>query len=192
MTSGDFNAVIDLDRHGDGEKFGNGFKTLALREKELGTLPDTFTVKTPRDGEHRYFRTKIALPTWSGELGPGLDCKGKGSGFVVAPGSAGYTVSKDLPIAELPQRWQDALNILPKASRRIPGWERHDYLRRVSYAMACQGKQVEEISAVLLERLRFNCEPGGRGISERELIDLATSARAKIDAADRMLDVIVA
>ena len=70
MGSGEFHAVIDVDWHGDGEKFGNGFKTLALREKELGILPDTFTVKTPHDGEHRYYRSKIPLPTWSCEIGP--------------------------------------------------------------------------------------------------------------------------
>ena len=192
MASGEFNAVIDLDRHGEGEEFGNGFKTLVLRERELGTLPETFTVKTPRDGEHRHFRTKIALPTWSGELGPGLDCKGIGSGFVVAPGSAGYTVIKDLPIATLPKKWEDALNILPKTRRRIPVGERHNYLRRVSYAMACQGRQVEEIMSALFERLRFNCEPGGRIVTEDELLNLARSARAKVEAADRMLNIIVA
>lgn len=192
IVNNQFIVVVDLDRHRDGKKFGNGFKTLALREKELGTLPDTFTVKTPRDGEHRYFRTMIALPTWSGELGPGLDCKGTGSGFVVASGSAGYTVTRDLPIAQLPEKWQEELNVLPKANRRIPVGERHNYLKRVSYAMACQGKQVDEIVATLFERLRFNCEPGGRTIGERELVDLAKSARVKIEAANRMLDVIVA
>ena len=35
--------VIDLDRHGNSGNFGNGFKTLALREKELGRLPETFS-----------------------------------------------------------------------------------------------------------------------------------------------------
>lgn len=111
---------------------------------------------------------------------------------MVAPGSAGYNTIKDVPIAELPEKWQDALNILPKARRRIPLGERHDYLRRVSYAMACEGKQIEEILSVLYERLRFNCEAGGRTIQEDELVELARSARAKIDRADQMLDIIVA
>jgi hypothetical protein len=190
LEGGGYLVVPDIDLHGEGEKFGNGFKTLALREKELGPLPETFTVKTPRDGEHRYFRSKIALPTWSGELGPGLDCKGTGSGFVIAPGSQGYTVLKDLPIAELPEAWQDALNILPKTRRRIPVGERHDYLRRVSYSMACQGKQVEEIVAALFERLRFNCEAGGRALTEHELLSLARSAKAKVGTPDRRLNIV--
>ena len=180
LEGGGYLTVIDIDLQGEGEKFGNGFKSLALREKELGPLLETFTVGTPRDGQHRYFRTAERLPTWSSELGPGLDCKGTGSGFVVAPGCAGYTVVKDLPIAELPDAWHDALNILPKTKRRIPIGERHNYLRRVSYAMACQGKRVEEIIAVLYERLRFNCEPGGRGLAEYELLELARSAWAKV------------
>jgi hypothetical protein len=192
LEGGGFLVVVDLDRHGEGEQFGNGFKTLALREKELGSLPETFTAVTKNQGEHRYFRSKLPLPTWSKELGPGLDSKGIGSGFVVAPGSPGYDVINDLPIADLPEAWENALNVRPKTERRIPVGERHNYLRRVSYSMACKGKSVEQIGAVLRERLRFNYEAGGRVISERELVDLAESARQKIYAADRMLDVIVA
>jgi hypothetical protein len=191
LEGGGYLTVSDIDLHGEGEKFGNGFKTLALREKELGPLPETFTVATPRDGQHRYFRTTVPLPTWSGELGPGLDCKGTGSGLVVAPGCSGYTVVRDLPIADLPEVWQDALDIPPKTKRRIAEGERHNYLRRVSYSMACQGKRVEEIIAALYERLRFNCEPG-RTITDRELLELAKSAKAKMDTADRRVDTIVA
>lgn len=192
LEDGGYLVVPDIDLHGESERFGDGFKTLALREKELGPLPETFTVKTPRDGEHRYFRSKIPLPTWSRELGPGLDCKGTGSGFVIAPSSQGYTVLEDLPIAELPEAWQDALNILPKTLRRIPVGERHNYLRRVSYSMACQGKHVEEIVASLFERLRFNCEAGGRTLTEHELVSLARSAKAKVGMTDRKLNIVVA
>jgi hypothetical protein len=192
LEGGGFLVIIDFDRHG--ENFGDGFKTYALRARELSNLPETFTVATPggEGGEQRYFRSKIPLPTWSRALGPGLDCKGNNGGLVVAPGSTGYMVKLDLPIADLPTSWQDALNILPKTRQRIAVGERHNYLRRVSYAMACQGKQIEEIRAVLYERLRFNCDQGGRTISEEELLELARSARAKIDTADQMLDIIVA
>ena len=41
--------------------------------------------------------------------------------------------------------------------------------------MACEGKQIEEILSVLYERLRFNCEAGGRTIQEDELVELASS-----------------
>lgn len=192
LKGGRFLIVVDLDRHREGEQFGNGFKTLALREKELGSLPETFTVATKNQGQHRYFRTRQPLPTWSEQLGPGLDSKGAGSGFAVAPGSPGYDVIKDLPIADLPAAWEDALNVRPKTDRRVAVGERHNYLRRVSYAMACQGKKIDEITAALYERLRFNCEGGGRTLTERELLELAKSAKAKVDAADRMLDIIVA
>ena len=192
LEGGGFFVAIDFDRHG--EKFGDGFKTYALRVKELGELPETFTVGTPGGGggEQRYFRSKIALPTWSKELGPGLDCKGNNGGLVVAPGAPGYVVKHDLPIVDLPESWQDALNIQPKTKQRIAVGERHNYLRRVSYAMACQGKQTEQIVAALRERLWFNCEPGGRTLTECELLKLARSARAKIDTADRLLNIIVA
>ena len=39
---------------------------------------------------------------------------GTGSGFVVAPGSAGYAVLKTCPIAALPETWLDALNVFRK------------------------------------------------------------------------------
>lgn len=192
LKGGGYLVVPDIDLHGEGEQFGNGFKTLAQRENELGPLPETFTTGTLRDGQHRYFRSSIPLPTWSGELGPGLDCKGTGSGFVVAPWSEGYTVLKALAIVDLPESWENALNVLPKTQRRIPVGERHKYLRSVSYSMACRGKRFEEICAALYERLRFNCEPGGRTITERELMELAQSAKAKVDSTYRKHDMIVA
>lgn len=82
LDGGGFLVAIDFDRHGG--KFGDGFKTYALRARELGELPESFTVATPggEGGERRYFRSKTPLPTWSKALGPGLDCKGNNGGLV--------------------------------------------------------------------------------------------------------------
>jgi hypothetical protein len=193
LSGGGFLAVIDLDVHG--EKFGNGFKTLALREEDLEPLPETFTVKTGGGGEHRYFRTSKPLPTSSRLLGPGLDCKALG-GFVVAPGSIHasgerYKVISDLPIAWLPEVWESALAVTYETKRRIQAGERHDYLRGIAYAMSCQNKQLDEIVRTLRQRLQNNCE-GGRTIDDHELQALASSAIAKISRAEMMLQTIVA
>src|SRR5262249_51624433 len=139
LNSG-FLTVIDIDRHGGAI---NGFMTLKQLEDDLGTLPETFTVKTAGDGEHRHFISSRLLPSSEGFLGPELDCKASG-GFVVAPGSTGYEIINDGPLALLPEEWELALEAsTPK--RIIPAGERHDYLRSVAYAMACQGKDEASI-----------------------------------------------
>jgi Bifunctional DNA primase/polymerase, N-terminal/AAA domain len=95
--------VLDIDRHGADD----GFETLAKLEAEYGPLPRTFTIRTPRDGEHRYFRWPTdgtVIKTRAG-ADPGIDTKGLG-GFAAAPGSqngAGrYEVVLDVPIVEAP------------------------------------------------------------------------------------------
>lgn len=45
--------VIDIDRHGK----TNGFLSLFNLEQDYDKLPETYTVMTPRNGEHRYFKT---------------------------------------------------------------------------------------------------------------------------------------
>lgn len=45
--------VIDIDRHGK----TNGFLSLFNLEQDYDKLPETYTVTTPRNGEHRYFKT---------------------------------------------------------------------------------------------------------------------------------------
>ncbi len=189
LPSGGFLTVIDKDRHG--VTFGDGFKTVTLRENDLGPLPKTFTVTTGGNGEHLYFSTSRPLPTTHNLLGPGLDIKSAG-GFVVAPGSPGYQLARDLPIAQLTAAWEKALAVVQQPKKRIAEGDRHDYLRSVSYAMACQGKEVAAIVRTLRQRVQFNCEAADRTISDDELVALASSAVAKVAKADRMLEVIVA
>ena len=74
----------------------NGFESLAkLCEGQDTTGPNdigrTLTVATPSGGAHLYFRWADGVVNSSGELGPGLDVRGKG-GLVHAPGWGGYAV----------------------------------------------------------------------------------------------------
>ena len=189
LPTGGFLAVLDKDRHGP--TFGDGFKTVTLRTKDLGPLPETFTITTPSNGEHDYFRTIKPLPTTHDELGPGLDLKGAG-GFVLTASCPGYEVVRDLPIAQLPAAWEQAFAVVRQPKRKVSVGQRHDYLRDVAYAMACRGKSEAEIMRTLGQRLAFNCESGGRAISTEELQALVVSAIEKILRADRMLEVITA
>ena len=79
--------VLDVDQHGKpGEP--SGFDTLAELERTHGPLPETFTVRTPSGGEHRYFRypSDREVVTKPNTCGPSLDTRGF-RGQVVAPGT---------------------------------------------------------------------------------------------------------
>ncbi|MFE5567029.1 bifunctional DNA primase/polymerase [Amycolatopsis japonica] len=90
---------------------------------------DTFTVATPRDGEHRYFRRPpgTTLRSTIGARGRGLgwrtDTRGPGAA-ITAPGSVGrngnfYAVVRDLPVAELPLWLVTALTPPPPPTRPL-------------------------------------------------------------------------
>ncbi|HEY6242437.1 MAG TPA: bifunctional DNA primase/polymerase [Pyrinomonadaceae bacterium] len=188
LRTGGYLVVIDKDRHG--ETFGDGFKTVTMRESDLGSLPPTLTSATPRNGEHCFFSSTKPLPSSHDLLGPGLDCKALG-GFVIAPGGVGYPITDNLPIARLPIEWERALMVVAQPKKKIAVGERHDYLRGVAFAMACQGKQLDEILRTLRQR-QLNCESGGRIITDTELEALASSAVIRVSRAEEMMRRIVA
>lgn len=72
----------------------------------LGGLPETFMVKTPSGGFHRYYKWPgFRVRNSTSEVGPGVDVRGDG-GYVVAPYSKHrnggvYEVVKNIEIAEL-------------------------------------------------------------------------------------------
>jgi putative DNA primase/helicase len=92
----------------------DGLASIRELESKLGRLPDTLMAQSPTGSVHRYFKhpgegykiNKIAFAV-------GVDVKGDG-GMVIAPpsvraGVGAYRWLNDLPIAELPEAWRDAL-----------------------------------------------------------------------------------
>lgn len=79
----------------------------ALADGQLATVPDTYTVRTPSGGEHRYFTAPAgrAVRNSASKLAPCVDVRGQG-GYVVAAGSVvdgtPYTVLRDVPVAAMP------------------------------------------------------------------------------------------
>ena len=103
--------VIDTDRDKtiDG-KLTDGERSLwDFVMSNAGNLEDTFTVRTPSGGLHRYYAAE-SLRSKNAFL-PAVDVKSCG-GYVVIPGSVsakgGYTIEKDVPVANLPT-WFKAL-----------------------------------------------------------------------------------
>jgi energy-coupling factor transporter ATP-binding protein EcfA2 len=100
--------VIDVDpRHG-------GDETLLEIEARIGALPTTLASDTPSGGRHLYVRLPPGaggeIKTTAGSLGPGLDTRGGGTGYVIAPPSIGelgaWTWREPrVAVAELPVAW---------------------------------------------------------------------------------------
>lgn len=115
--------VIDTDRNKKA-KNPDGTERLVDGEDSLKewlvsmkqTLPDTFTVRTPSGGLHRYFRAP-GLASKNAFL-PAVDIKTNG-GYVVIAGSETekgcYGVIKSLPVAELPSWFIEAYGRRKKA-----------------------------------------------------------------------------
>jgi len=100
-----------------------GFESLAELEERNGKLPRTYTVRTPSGGTHFYFNVE-APPEWltnsAGKLGPGLDVRAGGKGYVAAPGTTlpegGYELVDDVDPAPCPPWLLAAL----KPAKRAP------------------------------------------------------------------------
>lgn len=123
--------VLDLDpapnnRPGPDGSGLDGATSLAALAADRGVeLAATFTVTTPRDGQHLYYRTPagVALRNTAGTLAPSIDTRAAG-GYVVAPGTAlpngGYELADDTDPPELPGWLVQALSQRPPASLSAP------------------------------------------------------------------------
>lgn len=109
----------------DGPKY-NGIETLRTQCEDHGEdWPDTFTVMTPSEGLHLYFRVPAdctigSSTTGRSPLGRGIDVRGPGrrsGGYLLGPGSVlsglGYVITQDVPVAPLPQ-WIATLLTKPR------------------------------------------------------------------------------
>ncbi|MER8002933.1 bifunctional DNA primase/polymerase, partial [Streptomyces sp. NPDC095613] len=108
--------ALDLDVHEADGPARNGIETLRaqLDIRGLDDWPETFTVMTPHQGLHLYFRVPAACTIGSvsggrSPLGPGIDVRGPGrrsGGYLVGPGSVvgglPYLIVRDVPVAPLP------------------------------------------------------------------------------------------
>ncbi|GAA2690576.1 MULTISPECIES: bifunctional DNA primase/polymerase [Actinosynnema] len=105
---------------------GHDVFDLLCREAGQPVPWETFSVRTTRGGTHLYYRAHegTALRSTKGEEGNGLgwkvDTRAHG-GYVVAPGSStptgSYTITDDLPVADLPPWLHQRLTPKPVVAR---------------------------------------------------------------------------
>jgi putative DNA primase/helicase len=179
--------VLDVDN-----KNGvSGSASLEELEAQHGSLPDTFTVRTPSGGFHYYFNYNNCGLTVGAGIMKGLDYRGSG-GFVVSAGSVtergAYTVVKDSPVADAPS-W--LINVLKRdssvsisnqntnTSTFLAEGGRNNALTSIAGTMRRKGMEQEEIEEYLLAMNAALPE----SLSEGEVCSIAKSV-AKYDPSD--------
>lgn len=151
--------VIDLDTSTEPIRAWDGATTgrevldqLAARHGE--TLPDTYAVRTPTDGEHLYFRVPEGLRlrnTIGGHghsLGPLIDTRA-GGGFVVGAGSirpeGAYQVAEHGQVAELPIWLTTLLTPPPAPSPQATPARGLSTKRANAYIAAIQADELDKV-----------------------------------------------
>ncbi|MEU8133779.1 bifunctional DNA primase/polymerase [Streptodolium elevatio] len=133
-----------------GEQVSCGADVLAVLAARAGEpFPDhTFTVTTQAGGTHLYFAApdSLALPSTSGKHGWKVDTRANG-GYVIAAGSVRndrpYTVTRDVPVAPLPDWLFAILRPAPVARRRVPTPVLRDASRYATVAFENECANVE-------------------------------------------------
>jgi len=120
--------VIDVDvkTHKDGTP-GVGIETMKALQSQHGKLPETFTIKTPSGGWHIYFQKPDIDHVGNDSIGKDIDIRCDG-GYVLTPGcyvidpryEGFYEVTKDKPIAALPEAWAALFKPKPKHAPQKP------------------------------------------------------------------------
>ncbi|NCC05007.1 MAG: DUF927 domain-containing protein [Proteobacteria bacterium] len=115
--------VVDVDTKNE----AGGLESWAALQGQHGPAPKTRTVITASGGKHFYYmhpgQGKI-IKTDAGRLGPGLDLRGDGNGYVIAAGSTiesgRYTCEHDIQIAEAPEWLLELAVKQPRPERSKP------------------------------------------------------------------------
>ena len=166
--------------------------------RKNGWSEDTYTVKTPR-GWHFYWKCgKLPDKQYGGDsgLGPGVDTRNAGKGYVVGPGSVidgeEYVALNDLPIAEIPGRLFEAIVREPVepielsngkteglngtaagvTTGAIQEGARNSALTSIAGTLVNALLMDAEVERVLIEANRKKCNPP---LEEKEVIHIARS-----------------
>ena len=170
--------VVDVDDH----------DALHALAREHGELPRTASVVTPRGGQHYWFRHPGGeIPSSAGKIATGIDIRADG-GYVIAPGSSGYVVDEEAPLAEPPgwllerARRHSRNGKAPAVGDVIPAGRRNAELTSLAGTMRRRGMGAAEIEAALQVANRERCQP--QPLDEQEVAEIAASV-ARYEPAEK-------
>lgn len=174
--------VIDVDPRNGGDR------TMAVLREDGKALPPTYAVQTGGGGQHYYLSVPEDV-VLRGKLGPGVDVKRAGRGYVIVPPSEGYTVLSPEPQAEAPAWLLDELRVeAVDAEDGEAGEPKYfPYEDGTPYGLAALEREVGRLLVApegtrndALNKAAFNLAQiaaGGELRPERALRDLATAAQ---------------
>lgn len=166
VVAGDGLAVLDVDPD------KGGLDSLAELVSEHGKT-STFVVRTGSGGFHLYFQDDPAdpLPQSAGRIGPGLDIRAGGKGYVVGVGSTHpngqpYTIYEARKLAPVPD-WlrqlareaKSQVAELATSGAPIEAGARNEALASLAGSLRRRGLSQAAIRAALLEENAGRCRP---------------------------------
>jgi hypothetical protein len=173
--------IIDVDPRNGGDA------TLAALREAGRALPPTYTVQTGGGGQH-YYLTVPEDAHLRGKLGPGVDVKKAGKGYVIVPPSKGYTVLSHEPQADAPPWLMAELRVERVDVEAGEGSEPKffPYEEGTPYGLAALEREMGRLLTAqeggrndALNRAAFNMAQiaaGGEISRKRAITDLATVA----------------
>ena len=183
--------VTDIDtKNGAG-----GLESWAALQAQHGPVSKTRTARTASGGLHIYFKHPgqgRGIKTDAGRLGPGLDLRGDGNGYVIAPPSViesgSYTWEHDIPTAEAPE-WLLELAVKKPSPEHFMPCPTISATLSTAYGAAALEKECRELAAmgpntgrnVRLNEAAFACGQlvaGGELVESEALIALEQAAAA--------------
>lgn len=168
--------IIDVDLHHE-EK--SGFDSLQELEDAYQAFPDTYTVSTPRNGEHRYYRIPgLSLDRDLIDFRPGIDILGtkvNAAPSVTDIGAYRVKSGKITDIAELPKWFIELMVQHDKQKQQSDEGFTVNYPTRYGDG---KGKTIQ-----LLEEVVQGVETGGRNSFFARAIGTLLKANMSIEAA---------
>jgi len=182
--------VLDV----DGEL---GAESLHDLEHQHGRLPRTASVKTPRGGQHFYFRHPgVEVRNSAGVLAAGLDIRGDG-GYVLAPPSVGrngrwYEPDELAPVAKMPAWLRERTVESPGGGKApasasewirivrdgLPDGTRNHGLARLTGHLLRRYVDVD-LTAELVQLVNRRCQPPLPAVAVDRIVDSIASREAR-------------
>jgi Bifunctional DNA primase/polymerase, N-terminal len=127
--------VLDVDPRNGGDE------TLAL----LPSLPRTRTTRTRSGGRHYWLRVPLDM-NLRGTLGPGLDVKRAGKGYVIVPPSPGYSYIRGGEIARAPDWLLEELVLVVRESQESANSKFFPFEQGTAYGLAARRNMLAELA----------------------------------------------